>query len=35
MNELKPLLSKETFCKALQLIGEQEAIYEEVGAALS
>ena len=35
MNELKPLLSKETFCKALQLIREQEAIYEEVGAALS
>jgi len=35
MENKEPLLSKETFCSALRMIGEQEAINEEVAKALS
>ena len=35
MENKKPLLSKETFCKALCMIGEQESINREVAQALS
>lgn len=34
MENKNPLLSKETFCTALRMIGEQEKINDEVSAAL-
>lgn len=35
MKNCDPLLSKETFCAALRMIGEQEKVNHEVAAALS